>query len=419
MARTLAVRHHPTVTPVDRPSAYRWVMLGLLCLGYGSFGLVSASLAPLLGPILRDTGMTRGEIGFVLGSWQFVYLFVAIPAGALVDRVGLRRALFAGIALVALSQALRAFAFDQWTMLAAVMVFGLGGPFISVGAPKLTATWFSREEAGLALGIYTVSPSVGSILATSTANSLLMPATGESWRATLLIYAVIAAAAAIAWLLLAREHASASNRAGAGISTTRAFGTLLRVPVVQLVLLMAVGCFLVNHSLTNWLPEMLRAGGMTPSGAGFWASVPTLVAVVAALLVPRFAHDRILTTVQLAVFTTWGAGLALLWFGGDAALPAGLVLTGIGRGAGTPLLMLTLLRSPRVGPALMGAAGGLFFTAGEVGGVLGPTLTGVLADATGGYGVTLVALAATCGALALLALPLGAAARATRDAATR
>lgn len=400
----------------DRPSSYRWVMLGLLCLGYGSFGLVSAALAPLLGPILRDTGMTRGEVGFVLGSWQFVYLFIAIPAGALVDRIGLRRALFAGIALVALSQALRAVAFDQWTMLAAVMVFGLGGPFISVGAPKLTATWFTREETGLALGIYTVSPSVGSILATSTANSLLMPATGDSWRLTLLVYAAFAAAAACAWLLLAREHASARGSAAGGTSTMRAFGQLLRVPVVQLVLVMAVGCFLVNHSLSNWLPEMLRAGGMSPSAAGFWASVPTLVAVAAALVVPRLAHDRILTTVQLAVFATWGVGLVLLWVGGDVARPLGLILAGIGRGAGTPLLMLTLLRSPRVGPALMGAAGGLFFTAGEVGGVLGPTLTGVLADATGGYAVTLLALGATCVVLALLALPLGTAARATHAA---
>lgn len=388
-------------------------MLGLLCLGYGSFGLVSASLAPLLGPILRDTGMTRGQIGFVLGSWQFVYLFIAVPAGALVDRVGLRRALFAGIALVSLSQALRALAVDQWTMLAAVMVFGLGGPFISVGAPKLTATWFSREEAGLALGIYTVSPSVGAILATSTANSLLMPATGGSWRLTLLVFAGFAAAAAVAWLVFAREHRSASPGASNGPSTLSGFGRLLRVPVVQIVLVMAVGCFLVNHSLSNWLPEMLRARGMTPSAAGFWASFPTLVAVGAALAIPRLAHDRILTAVQLAVFLTWGIGLLLIWLMDGLGLSLGLLLAGIGRGAGTPLLMLTLLRSPRVGPALMGAAGGLFFTAGEVGGVLGPTLTGVLADATGGYGVTLVALAATCGALALISLALGAASRTT------
>jgi len=401
--------------PASSASPYRWVMLGLLCLGYGSFGLVSSSLAPLLGSILPDTGMSRSQMGFVLGSWQFVYLFVAIPTGVLVDRFGLRRSLFFGIALVAISQALRALAVDQWTMLAAVMVFGLGGPLLSIGAPKLVATWFTRQQAGMALGIYTVSPSVGSIIATSTANSVVMPLTGDSWRLTLLVFAGIAAATAICWLLLAREPVAETRaEATAKISTIGGFRQLATMPVVQVVLLMAVGCFLVNHSLSNWLPEMLSAGGMTETEAGFWASLPTLVAIVAALLAPRLAGERRLTVVQLAVFGIWGAGLLLVALAPGLVTQAGLVLLGIGRGAGTPLLMLTLLRSPRIGPGLMGAVGALFFTAGEVGGVAGPTLTGVLADATGGYELTLVLLAATCAALALASIALGATERASR-----
>ena len=150
-------------------------MLLLMCLVYGSFGMVSASLAPLIAPILRDLDMTRTSMGLVLGSWQFVYLFVAIPAGAAIDRFGLKRALLIGICFVALSQIIRAGATHQYILLAAVMVFGLGGPFISVGAPKLTSLWFPQKEVGSALGIYTVSPSFGSMIAVATANSLLMP----------------------------------------------------------------------------------------------------------------------------------------------------------------------------------------------------------------------------------------------------
>lgn len=397
-------------------SGYRWVMLALLCVGYGSFGLVSASLAPLVSPILHDTGMTRSGMGLVLGSWQFVYLFVAIPAGAAIDRFGLRRALFAGIALVALSQALRALAVDQLTMLGAVMVFGLGGPFISVGAPKLVATWFSPREVGMALGIYTVSPSVGSMIVTATANSVLMPATGGSWRLTLLVFAGCAAAAAVAWLLLAREPRGAeAGGEGAGAppaSMLTAFRELLGVRVVQLVLVMAMLCFLFNHSLNNWLPEILRARGMSPAAAGFWASLPTLVAIPAALVIPRFTPERWQIAVQVGVFVLWAAAALLVPFGSDGAASLGLVLIGLGRGAAFPLLMLTLLRSREIGPRLMGAAGGLFFTAGEIGGVLGPSLTGVLADATGGFGVGLVTLAVVSLVLALLAFPLRAATRA-------
>lgn len=48
----------------------------------------------------------------------------------------------------------------------------------------------------------------------------------------------------------------------------------------------------------------------------------------------------------------------------------------------------------------MGAAGGLFFTAAQVGGVMGPVLFGVLADATGDYHYPLWSLAAVSPAVA-------------------
>lgn len=389
-------------------SPYRWVMLAMICVAYASFGMVQTSIAPLITPILSDTGMTRGQMGIALGSWQFVYLFVAIPAGAIIDRWGLRRAIFFGIAFVALSQVLRASAVSQVTMLGAVMVFGLGGPFISIGAPKLTATWFSDKEVGLALGLYTVSQSIGSLIATSSANAIVMPATGNSWRATLLVFAAIAGLGAIAWVTLAREPRGAdAKRAMSPRAMLDSFRQLLRVPLVQIVLVMAVGVFVYNHSFTNWLPEMLRSQGMTPSEAGFWAALPTLVAIPVAIVVPRLTTGRWLTPVLLFVFTVWVvAALALSTAPSGAAYWLVMIALGIGRGAAVPLLMLTLVRSKSVGSTLMGAAGGLFFTAGEVGGVLGPTLTGTLADATGGFGTGLLVLAAAAAVLAALTLVL-------------
>ena len=380
---------------------YRWVMLALLCLGHGSFGLVSASLAPLITPILADTQMTRGEMGVVLGSWQFVYLFVAIPAAAMIDRFGLKRVLFAGIAFVAVSEVCRAAAVSQFTMLGAVMVFGLGGPFISVGAPKLVATWFSERQIGLALGIYTVSPSVGSMIGVASANSLIIPAASGSWRLTLLVFAAIPALAAVAWLLFAREPQAAaeSRRGDDGSSMLGAFREVARIPVVRLVLVMAAGTFLFNHSFNNWLPEILRSGGMDASTAGFWAAVPTLVAIGAALFIPRVTTERWLTPVQVLVFGLWAAAALLIAFSTGPTAYLGLLLLGIGRGASTPLLMLTLLRSREIGPRLMATAAGLFFTAGEIGGVLGPSLTGVVADGTGGFATGLAVLASVSVAL--------------------
>ena len=398
---------------------YRWVMLALIVAGYAAFGLVVASIAPLITPILADTGITRGAMGTILGSWQFVYLFVAIPIGLLVDRYGLRWTVAGGIALIALSVALRAAAVNYVTMLGAVMVFGLGGPFVSVGAPKLISTWFSDAEAGLAVGIYSIAPPAGQMVALAAANSVFMPLTGERWRLTLLCFAALAVCAAAAWALFARTPPVAATKAAQDGDAPRGvhgrladFQRLSRLRVVRLVLAMAVGVFLINHSLINWLPEILQDRGLSPSTAGFWASIPTLVAIPAALVVPRLTPARRLTAVQVAVFGATACGVALLLLGAGALVPLGLALIGLGMGAAVPLLVLTLLRADGVGHVRMGAASGLFFMAGEIGGVLGPSVTGLLAQATGGYAVGLAALTVVGVLLAALAIPLGVARRA-------
>jgi len=60
----------------------------------------------------------------------------------------------------------------------------------------------------------------------------------------------------------------------------------------------------------------------------------------------------------------------------------------------------------QIGPQHMGAAGGLFFSAAEVGGVLGPLTVGWLADRTDGFGASLWMLSAVCAVLVALALAL-------------
>ena len=72
---------------------YRWVMLGLAWAAYASFGLVSASLAPLVTPITAELGITYTQMGMILGAWQLAYIGVAYNVGRVLDRVGLRRSL--------------------------------------------------------------------------------------------------------------------------------------------------------------------------------------------------------------------------------------------------------------------------------------------------------------------------------------
>lgn len=160
---------------------------------------------------------------------------------------------------------------------------------------------------------------------------------------------------------------------------------------MRTVLLIALAAFMFNHALNNWLPEILQGRGMDPTTAGYWASVPTLVGIVSSLTIPRFASaDRrvnILTTLYMLLIVA----TLLLAFGHGAGISVGLVLLGIARIMG-PIALLVLMEAPRVGTRNMGAATGLYFTVGEIGGVLGPVVVGVLADITGGFTGSILAL---------------------------
>ena len=67
---------------------HRWLTLFGVWLLYGSFGLVATSLAPLASLIIDDLSMTHTEMGLAMGAWQLVYIFSAVPAGILLDRIG-------------------------------------------------------------------------------------------------------------------------------------------------------------------------------------------------------------------------------------------------------------------------------------------------------------------------------------------
>ena len=388
---------------------YRWAVLGGVWLMYFSFGICVASTGPLVAPIVRDLGTTYTAMGAVLGAWQLVYIAAALPLGALLDRIGVALGLTLSAGVMALSMFLRGAAGDETGLFLAVALFGLGGPIISIGAPKLIALWFHGPDRGMAMGIYISGVNIGGILALSATNAVLMPLTGGSWRAVLWIWGgLVLAAGALWWALSRHPEARRRDAAAGGVSKGESLAALLgiaRLRVVQIVLLMSVGIFFVNHGLSNWLPEILRAKGMSPTAAGFWAAIPTVVGVAGALLIPRLAIPERRTAIMGALILAAVAATLLLQLGPGIGLATGLILQGIARSSMMTVAILLLMEAPGVPAARAGMAGGMFFTVAEIGGVLGPLSVGALSDASGGFAWPLAAMTGIClGLLALLVL---------------
>lgn len=126
---------------IEEGASYRWVMIALVWLLYAVFGMVSRSISPLITPIIKDLNLSYSQMGLILGSWQLTYIAVAIIAGNIIDKWGIRRSLFLGVLFIGLSAALRYFASSFVSFLAVIALFGVGGPMISIGAPKTISVW--------------------------------------------------------------------------------------------------------------------------------------------------------------------------------------------------------------------------------------------------------------------------------------
>lgn len=383
-------------------------MLGALWMVYFSFGLAVFSMAPLVEAIREDLGISKGAMGTVLGAWPLVYLVAALPSGALVDRLGLRRSLGIATVLMAASALLRPAAGSFIAMFGAVALFGLGGPLVSVGAPKLISVWFDQRERALAMGVTMTAPALGGVLPLVTANSVLMPAFDQSWRATLMVYALISAAVILVWLLAAAAADRIALGADREFDPAPGFSgawELIGYRAVQVMLVLALGMFFFNHSLNGWLPTVIEDRGFSSSVAGYLAGAVTALGIFGALFGPRAIPESSRITVLAAMFALLGVAAVLLNVDGKPATFVGLAIIGVSKGLAVPIALLVMMQLPGVAQRNMGAAGGLFFTAGEAGGVTGPILFGVLSD-VGGSAAGLVLLAGVTMATALLALLL-------------
>jgi cyanate permease len=387
------------------PRALRWAVLAGVWLMYFSFGICVASTAPLVSEIARDVGAGFTVMGAVLGAWQLVYIAAALPLGALLDRIGVGPGLALAAGVMALSMFLRGAAVDGTTLFLAVAIFGLGGPIVSIGAPKIIALWFSGPDRGMAMGIYMTGMQIGVITALSATNAALMPLTGGDWRAVLWLWAALVLGAGAVWWTVSR-HPAVRDRDGRGAmskaASLAAFAEIARLRVVQIVLAMSVGIFFLNHGLNNWLPQILRWKGMGAAEAGFWAAVPTVVGVFGALVIPRLATPERRVAIMGALFLCAAVATLLLQLSPGLGLFTGLMAQGIARSSMMTVAILLLMEAPGVPPERAGMAGGMFFTVAEIGGVLGPLSVGALSDASGGFTLPLAGMTAVT--LVLLAL---------------
>lgn len=370
---------------------YKWIMLGLFWLIYFSFGMIRSSIYPLITPITQDLGLTNAQIGSILGIFLLLYVFLALPIGLIIDRIGIRKSLLAGISILSLSGILRSYASSYETLLLSVGLMGLVGPTVSVGVPKAVASWFHGEERGTATGIYGTGMFIGTATATAITTSIILPYLG-SWRSTLGIYGVFGLLVTIIWILLGKES-SPTQSSGSFSGMVQALKRIIKNREIWLVTALGFSLMLSSYGLGSWLPKLLELKDIDIALAGVLASIHSWFGLIGGPGYPILARKISKKYAIILSIVIQGITIYLIGTNVGIILILSLILYGIFSAGMFPLLFVTMMEVPEVGSEFMGVASGLWFSVGAVGGFIGPYLVGYLLDVTGSTYWGIVALA--------------------------
>jgi MFS transporter, CP family, cyanate transporter len=343
-------------------------------------------VAPLIGQIRTDTGMSNGVAGLLTTLPLLAFGLLSPVAACLARRFGMERVLLAGLLVLAAGILLR-WAEALAALFLGTVVLGAAIAVANVLLPSLVKREFPGR-VGLMTSVYTTSLGISAAFAAGVSVPLAQ-LTDTGWRGALAVWAVPALLAGIAWLpqLGRSDHpADPSPRSSPGVRD------LWRSSLAwQVTLFMGLQSLAYYVTLT-WLPEILQAEGMDAARAGWMLGLSQAVAIVTMFLAPVIAERRPSQRgiVVVAVGTS-GAGVLGLLVAGSTASTLWVVLLGLGQGASFSLaLTFFALRSPDPGHAA--ALSGMAQSIGYLLSAGGPFLFGVLRDVTGAWKVPLLLL---------------------------
>ncbi len=370
---------------------------------YAAFGSMVATTGALVPQIKADLELSDAAMGLVLGAWQLVFIGAAVPAGRVIDRFGVRRALMASMTVMLVSGFGRAAATGLPSLFVAVALLGAGAPIISVGAPKVAASLFEDRDRRLAVALYSTAPAIGAALGLALPGNVVGPLVGQDWRTIMVVLTGLAGLALVVWAVVSRGLDEVLVP-GAG-PTLSEYRDIAATPVVRFVLVLSIVTFFFVHGIGQWAVAILDSAGWTAQEAGSWAAFGTFGGLVAGFAVPRAATPERRPYLMIGTLLLGAGALGFLPTTDVAVLVPALLITFVARVALVPLLIMTLMDHHDVGPSRIAAATGLFFATAQIGGVTGPAVTGLLADLSGGFRLPLsvhsLIMVAVAGAIAI------------------
>jgi MFS family permease len=344
-----------------------------------------ATAAPLIKDQLR---LSATQIGVLIAAFSWTYTPSMFLAGWLCDRINPYRTLALGLLVWSLATAATGLAQGFGALVALRLLLGIGESAAFPASSALIGGHLEPAKLGRANGLIGLGLSLGPAFGTF-AGGLLIASLG--WRPVFLLFGLASLLWLWPWLARTRglwAEADAPHRPGgpsyaAILSHREAWGA-------------ALGHFAANYLfyfVLSWMPlYLVKARGYS---VGQMAELGGLIylAYAASIALSGWLTDRAIAggasingtrkTAAVACHIIAPTGLMISALGDDTWAVAGLFIAALGSGLNTAGIYA--IAQTLAGPRASGKWVSFQNAAGNVAGMIGPVITGMVVDATGQF----------------------------------
>ena len=374
--------------------------------------------------VSEELDLTAAQMGLLLSAFSLPYAIAQLPLGILLDRIGARIMLGAGLMLWSLAQLAGGFVQTLNQFFVARVLLGVGeAPQFPAGA-KVFSEWYALEERGRPTGIFVASTTIAPALAPPVLTGIML---AFGWRGMFIIMGMLGVFAAVGWYALYRDRRdvqlepeevdylsgvdrSASDENRMTVSEWKGLFTKRTTWGISLGFM---GVIYMVFLYVTWLPAYLQQErGLSIAESGWVLMIPFIGGTLGQLT-SGVASDRLLARGLSPIASRkWPICIGLV-FAALFTVPAAYTpnLT-------TAIICLTLamyfvnlasggswaLVSVAAPRRLVASLGSIMNFGGYLAGAAAPLITGIVVDETGSFvnALLISACVALAGALAYI-----------------
>jgi ACS family tartrate transporter-like MFS transporter len=411
----------------DIVSKAAWRILPIIIVCYFAAFLDRVNIGFAALTMNQDLGFSASAFGFGAGIFFLGYILCELPSNLLLVRFGARVWIARILITWGILSGLTAFVWNPASFYIVRLLLGAAEAGFFPGIIFYMTLWFPRAYRARMFATFNIAVPMSSVIGAPISSLIVEHMAGvqglAGWQWMFIIEAIPAVVMGFVvltalpetprtagflapderdWLSRRLETERAAQEAKGKFSV----GKALADPRVLLMCFIAVGLVMGTTGIAIWMPQFVKAFGLSNLQTGFVTAIPAAFMAIAMIVVGRHA-DRTGERVWHAAgpFLVSAAGFLLAAMTQSPVLGlVGLTIGAAGIGGASPNIWIfptTLLTGTA---AAAGIA--LINSIGSTGGFFGPTIIGWVRDATGGFSGALlflsIAMAVTSGAILVL-----------------